>query len=214
MIEHISVTKRSTLVECFGGLFRKAWWLPVLISISGCVPSSPITYLDWGLDQHSVQEVHNGDSIQKKSGGPPRQEQTASCVQDNVFVWPLNGSLVRRFSEGSKDTSNSGIDILGYEDAPVVAAWNGRVTFAGDLRGYGKVLLIAHCDDLTGVYANLSALTVRKGDNVLKGQNLGTLSGRVGESGSMLHFELRRKTLPIDPILHLKSGFSESSMKN
>lgn len=113
--------------------------------------------------------------------------------------------MVRRFSEGTKETSSSGIDILGSEDDPVVAAWDGRVTFAGDLRGYGKVILIAHCETLTGVYANLSTLSVKRGEKVLKGQNIGVLSPSDGYANPMLHFELRDKTLPIDPMRHLKS---------
>ncbi len=199
------VSTSYTKLIYFRELCRQGWWLPILISASGCVPSSPITYLDWGLDQHSVQEMHDDAAPQSISGGSSRQMQTASCVRDNDFEWPVYGSLVRRFSDGSKGASSAGIDILGQEHDPVVASWDGRVTFSGDLRGYGKVVLISHCDDLTGVYANLSALSVRRGDNVRKGQNLGTLSAQDGQSGPVLHFELREKTMPIDPMRYLKS---------
>jgi septal ring factor EnvC (AmiA/AmiB activator) len=179
-------------------------WLPIALMASGCVPSSPITYLDWGLDQQPEQGRIEVEKVERPVGDLPK-ERSASCMRNANFEWPVKGALVRRFSQGSKETSNPGIDILGSEEAQVVSAWDGRVTYAGDLRGYGKVVLIEHCDNLTGVYANLLALSVQRGDSVLKGQNLGVLAVLEGRSEAVLHFELRERTLPIDPMRHLRA---------
>jgi len=100
---------------------------------------------------------------------------------------------------------HTGIDIDAKTGAPVLAAGNGEVVWAGyglfSSEGnrsdpYGMAIAIRHDfgyqgKELFTVYAHLSAIDIQKGDVVTAGQQI----GQVGETGNVtgphLHFEVR-----------------------
>ena len=83
---------------------------------------------------------------------------------------------------------------------PVSAMSSGTVLFAGEMSGYGTVVILEHNPRLRTVYAHLSELAVRKGDAVKGGQVIAK-SGRSGNvSGAHLHFEIQRWGRDEDPI--------------
>lgn len=124
---------------------------------------------------------------------PPRR-------QGDKFLWPLEGKVISRFGPRDGGQHNDGINILAPRGAPVRAAENGVVAYAGDdLHGFGKLLLIKHADGWVTAYAHNEGLLVARGDTVKRGQTI----ARVGSSGNVarpqLHFELRRGTEAINP---------------
>ncbi len=124
---------------------------------------------------------------------PPRR-------QGDKFLWPLEGKVISRFGPRDGGQHNDGINILAPRGAPVRAAENGVVAYAGeDLHGFGKLLLIKHADGWVTAYAHNDGLLVARGDTVKRGQTI----ARVGSSGNVarpqLHFELRRGTEAINP---------------
>jgi murein DD-endopeptidase MepM/ murein hydrolase activator NlpD len=83
---------------------------------------------------------------------------------------------------------HTGVDIAVPEGKKVYAAMNGMVIFAGTLGGYGKTVIIDHGDYKT-LYAHLSAVNVKDGDEVTGGSIIAR-SGSTGLStGPHLHFE-------------------------
>jgi lipoprotein NlpD len=81
----------------------------------------------------------------------------------------------------------------------VKAAAPGTVVYAGgNLRGYGKLVIIKHDATFLSAYGNNEALAVKEGDAVTAGQNIATLG-----SDQVLHFEIRRDGRPEDPEGHL-----------
>lgn len=120
------------------------------------------------------------------------------------FLWPVRGRIVSSFGGKSEGLQNDGINIAAPRGAPVVAAENGVVAYAGnELRGFGNLLLVKHSDGWITAYAHNETLLVKRGDKILKGQTI----AKVGSTGSVqdpqLHFELRRGKTAIDPIKHL-----------
>lgn len=76
----------------------------------------------------------------------------------------------------------------------------GRVNFAGEMTGYGLVIILEHNSRLRTVYAHLSELNVRKGDAVRGDQVIGK-SGQSGNAtGAHLHFEIQRWGKQEDPV--------------
>jgi murein DD-endopeptidase MepM/ murein hydrolase activator NlpD len=119
--------------------------------------------------------------------------------------WPVHGALSSPF--GRRDGSaHDGIDVAVAEGTPVRAACDGSVAYAGDkLRGYGRLLIVAHSGGLATVYAHNSLLLVREGDLVARGQEIAR-SGQTGRaSAPHLHFEVRRDNHPEDPLKYLPS---------
>lgn len=123
--------------------------------------------------------------------------------------WPVNGKVKIPFGYQKDPLTGvpvfrSGIYILTEEDSRVQAVYGGRVAYTGDLKGYGKVIIISHGDNYHSVYANLSEIFFKPGDIILENQAI----GRVGESqlmeGTGLYFEIRYKGKPLDPLQWLK----------
>lgn len=89
-------------------------------------------------------------------------------------------------------TSNhNGIDIGVYTGTPVYSAGDGYVAAKGSNSARGIWVMIKHADNLYTFYQHLSAVTVSKGQNVKRGQQIAR-SGNTGiSSGPHLHFEVR-----------------------
>lgn len=102
---------------------------------------------------------------------------------------------------------HKGIDLVTPIGQPVFASKSGRVTFSGDVKGYGLCVDISHPDGLWTRYAHLSELKLRAGDWVMKGHIIGK-SGKTGnaENSRMiphLHFEIRQRETPLNPTAQL-----------
>jgi murein DD-endopeptidase MepM/ murein hydrolase activator NlpD len=104
------------------------------------------------------------------------------------YTRPLdNYTWMRGFSLGGHE----GVDLATAVGTPVHAAGGGTVAYAGwNDTGYGNVVVIAHGPIFT-IYGHMSRLSVRCGQSVTAGQQIG-LSGNTGNStGPHLHFEMR-----------------------
>lgn len=115
--------------------------------------------------------------------------------------WPARGTLLARFQ--SNGSLNKGIDIAGQLGEPVKAAANGVVVYAGrGLIGYGEMIIIKHDETYLSAYAHNSRLLVKEGDQVKVGQSIAEM-GSSGTDRVKLHFEIRRKGQPVDPLAYL-----------
>jgi lipoprotein NlpD len=87
---------------------------------------------------------------------------------------------------------------------PVLAAADGEVVYSGDkVRGYGNMVVLQHAGDLLTVYAHNSLLLVHVGDRVVVGQEIARVGATGRSTGTHLHFEVRRKEEPQDPLQFL-----------
>jgi murein DD-endopeptidase MepM/ murein hydrolase activator NlpD len=123
--------------------------------------------------------------------------------------WPVRGPLSSPFGLRTRGFSlelHRGVDIDVPDGTPVRAMARGRVRFAGTMGGYGQVVWVDHPGSIITVYAHLSAIQVRGGEDVENGQVIG-LSGHSGDvTGSHLHFEVWRYGREVDPV-PLLGGF-------
>lgn len=144
---------------------------------------------------------------------------SAAVVANGLrFAWPAPGKVRRGFAPRRKGVSSSevgrevargktpasphdGIDIVGAKGDPVRAAAPGLVWYAGkEPNLYGNVVIIDHGQGWFSAYAKLSKVTVAKGDAVRGGERVGLIGDTGSTPTTELHFEIRRKTVPIDPL--------------
>jgi len=96
--------------------------------------------------------------------------------------------------------------------APVYSIGNGYVTMARDVRmGWGNVVLIRHVfleggklQTVDSMYAHLDKILVREGQQVTRGQQVGTIGTNRGMYVAHLHFEIRK---------NLSIGINRSAFK-
>ncbi len=115
--------------------------------------------------------------------------------------WPASGKLVGRF--GSSGVAGRGIELAGDEGAPVKATAAGEVVYSGEgLQAYGQLVIIRHEGDYLSAYAHNDRLLVSEGQQVAAGQQIAAM-GKTNEGRVLLHFEIRRKGTPVDPLDYL-----------
>lgn len=77
------------------------------------------------------------------------------------------------------------------------------MVYAGrGLIGYGEMLIIKHDETYLSAYAHNSRLLVNEGDKVRAGQTVAEM-GSSGTDRVKLHFEIRRRGQPVDPMTYL-----------
>jgi murein DD-endopeptidase MepM/ murein hydrolase activator NlpD len=121
-----------------------------------------------------------------------------------TFHWPLQGRILSAFGPKEDGLHNDGINIAATRGAPVEAAENGVVVYAGnELRGFGNLVLLKHDAGWMTAYAHNDAILVRRGDRVSRGQVIARAGSSGNVSSPQLHFEIRRGTRAVDPQMHL-----------
>jgi murein DD-endopeptidase MepM/ murein hydrolase activator NlpD len=85
---------------------------------------------------------------------------------------------------------HTGIDFNGRNGDPVSSAKIGVVTFTGWKPGYGYTIEINHPDGATTRYAHLSRISVKTGQEVDIGQQIGAMGATGNTTGPHLHFEV------------------------
>jgi len=132
-----------------------------------------------------------------RRSAPPRDRGSG-------LSWPTSGPLTSSFGYRMHPIYryrrlHTGIDIGAPWGQSVHAAAGGVVTFAGQMSGYGNIILISHGGLTTG-YAHLSAIHVRSGRSVSRGTVVGRIGSTGASTGPHLHFETRINGTPVNPM--------------
>ncbi len=119
--------------------------------------------------------------------------------------YPTMGRVVGDYGaskhpEFSEDVFRHGIDIEAPLGEEIRTVERGKVIFADQFSGYGKMMIIDHGKRYYTIYAHLSELLKRAGQTVQRGEPIAL----VGETGSLrgtgLYFEIRKDGKPLDPL--------------
>jgi murein DD-endopeptidase MepM/ murein hydrolase activator NlpD len=120
------------------------------------------------------------------------------------FAWPLAGDVRRGFTPRDLPGNHDGIDIPAARGEPVRAAAPGKVVFAAtEPKIYGQLVILEHGKGWFSAYAKLSKIAVKKGQTVKSGAPLGLVGNTGSTPQTELHFEIRRRAVPLDPLLLL-----------
>ncbi len=125
-----------------------------------------------------------------------------------TYAWPVEGPVLRGYSAPSSPygPGHRGIDIGTLFGTPLHASNDGVVAFAGWVGG-SLFISIDHPDGVRTTYSWLSAISVRRGNDVARGQVIGaTGHGHPDVSSPHLHFGARIGDVYIDPMLLLARG--------
>ncbi len=97
--------------------------------------------------------------------------------------------------------AHRGVDYAARTGTPIMAAGEGRVSFAGWQNGYGHTVIIDHGRGYTTLYAHLSKFgKYRKGTRVRQGDVIGYVGSSGLATGPHLHYEFRVNGAHRDPL--------------
>ncbi|OHU88625.1 MULTISPECIES: peptidoglycan DD-metalloendopeptidase family protein [Pseudoalteromonas] len=166
-------------------------------------------------DKSSKKKQKNNKITKKELDQPKQREyvQKHSSKNDNeskvIFSnkvrwrWPAVGKVTKHFS--SKENGYKGLQITNVEGAPVKAAADGIVVYAGSaLRGYGNLIILKHNDDYLSAYAHNSKLEVTEQQKVKVGQKIAEM-GSTDATKTALRFEIRFRGQAVNPVKYLPS---------
>lgn len=152
------------------------------------------------LKQASVtsQDVAARGDAADRASRDSRADKASS--EADVWLLPLHGYDFNSPYGMRWGKLHTGIDLVAPEGTPYLAIHDGTVTKAGWFGGYGYAVIVQHPDGSEVVYGHSSAVTVKEGQQVKAGDQLG-LVGNTGHSyGSHLHLEIHVNGEPRDPV--------------
>ncbi len=119
------------------------------------------------------------------------------------FIWPVHGLVCEHFKDKTSGVSNKGIDIALNSNENIIASSEGKVIFIGDIPGYGKTLILNHLNNLSTIYCGSSDIIVKKGQKVAQGMVIAKSGTSPRKNQPTLHFEIRKKHKPQNPLFYL-----------
>lgn len=140
----------------------------------------------------------------RRAQAPPPRTSVAEARSPFAFLWPARGAFTSGFGFRRHPIFgiwhlHTGVDIAALWGAPVLAAADGRIIYAGWFGGYGKIVIIDHGQGMSTLYGHLSQLLVSAGDMVHRGQPVGRIGSTGYSTGPHLHFEIRVNGRPVNP---------------
>jgi len=118
---------------------------------------------------------------------------------------PLNGQILNKFGRKRVKEYDSyivynGINVKAKMGSFVKAVFSGKILYAGELEGYGNLVIIGHGNKYHSLYGHLDDIKVSV-DKIVKTGEIVGLSGDSGSiEGEVLYFELRKNGKPIQPL--------------
>jgi len=120
------------------------------------------------------------------------------------FIWPVEGKISNTFEE-AESRRHQGIDISTPIGTPIKASNAGKVIYSNNgIRGYGNLIILRHSEEYVTVYAHNQVNLVEEGAWAEKGQFIGKVGQTGNATGPHLHFEIRKNSKALDPLLFLK----------
>lgn len=114
------------------------------------------------------------------------------------FSMPGTGRLTSPY--GWRDGRfHHGFDVSISHGLPIYAVFSGVVRFARNIYPYGRLVIVRHDNGLETYYAHLSRITVKAGQRINAGDEVGKCGNTGRSEGTHLHFEIRFKGVSINP---------------
>ena len=157
-----------------------------------------------------IRNAMGGSKSGKASGSKEIDIKLANEFKANKgkLPWPVEGPVVDRFGQNYhpvytkiKLHFNNGINIAVSPGTGVKAVFDGVVKQIVVMPGYNKCVLIQH-GDYFSFYCKLGSVSVKAGDKVKTGQEIGTVDTMNGET--QLHFQIWSGRTPQNPEIWLR----------
>ncbi|WP_343035281.1 M23 family metallopeptidase [Parasulfitobacter algicola] len=171
-------------------------------------PLTPLSFSTRG-EEHSANTIRANQILNKMD----QLNLYRIAAEKAPFAQPVKSAFrftspfgFRRDPKTGGRRMHNGVDFAAGTGTPLYATADGVVTHAGWQSGYGRLVKIKHEFGIETRYAHLSALNVKVGQRVSRGDKIGGMgaSGRV--TGVHLHYEVRVGGKPVNPMTYIKAA--------
>lgn len=155
----------------------------VLYEVNGCQKNPRVVFVPGINRSQNLTVTESPTPTPTNLSGYPLPEVANVALP---YGWQTNPA-------NSEVFFHSGVDLSATKGTPVQAFSAGTVVFANEQGTYGKLVIINHSGGLQSRYAHLDSIKVSVGQQVNKGELVGTVgtTGTPTSSQPHLHFEVR-----------------------
>ncbi|HZV79708.1 MAG TPA: M23 family metallopeptidase [Candidatus Binatus sp.] len=171
--------------------------------------SASLALLDVGMDRVYSDTVKLKDEAARAEA----LREAASLAYKRMLeaipsIWPTDGAISSGFGFRTYPDYgfHSGLDIVNYYGAPVLATAAGTIISAGWDGGFGIKVEIDHGNGYVTWYAHCSEALVLPGQFVHKGQQIALLGSTGYATGPHVHYEVHQDGRPINPVPFLSGS--------
>lgn len=139
-------------------------------------------------------------------------EAHRDLLHSTPSIFPAAGVLSSGYTESRrhpilhKDLPHEGIDITAPGGTPVLSAAQGRISYVGWQRGYGRMVEVDHGHGFRTRYAHASKILVHRGDRVERGDPIALVGATGLATAPNLHYEVLVSGEPVDPMAYVIQG--------
>lgn len=172
--------------------------MPVVPPASVSATDSPDT--TFGVLKNVLNVLENSLASVKS-----KVESQQALARATPSIWPIAGWLSSRFGQradpfdGDADF-HPGLDIAADRGTPVHATADGTVEFAGYNGNYGNSVLVDHGYTISTRFGHMASVSVRRGQQVHRGDVIGYVGSTGHATGPHLHYEILLSGQPINPL--------------
>ena len=202
----------QALAMSFGPL--EAMFEKVDLDVDGLIDTVRSTHSGQGgplgtatVSTRSFDDPELGNRFDQLMLGLDRMNLMRIAASKVPYAFPVDGSY--RFTSGFGPRGrrlHAGIDLAAPVGTKIVATADGVVTDAGRESGYGNVVRVRHEFGFETVYAHLSKIRVKVGQQVSRGVQIGDMGSTGRSTGSHLHYEVRVNGKPQNPMTYLEAA--------
>jgi septal ring factor EnvC (AmiA/AmiB activator) len=155
------------------------------------------------------EKLVTSQKSQKRFYSSPKKRRPGSYrgfpAMKGKLIPPVRGSVTTYFGKNKQGkfgitTFADGIDIKTVAGSEIKAVYSGKVVYAGQLKGYGNLIIIDHDHQYYSLISRAAELYKKEGDLVSTGEVIGIMSESGGLLGEGLHLEIRHGTEPQNPL--------------
>jgi murein hydrolase activator len=164
------------------------------------------------LHQQAVKEMEKAaDNLTNSLNKLKRKDKLFDqgfLLEKGKHPVPIKGKVIARFGEERKNRlgisgKTTGITIATQGINRVHAIFEGEVSYAAYLYGYGNTVIIDHGFQYFSITSRLDKLLVAKGDKIVQGDTIALTGDTATLMEEGIYLEIRQDSKPLDPLLWL-----------
>ena len=166
-----------------------------------------------GLDRAVLLRIRSraaalDTSIEARGGAIEQLVEKLRDVRDRLAatpsIWPADGFVTSGFGWRLSPFTgrrhfHAGLDIAADTGTDIVAAAHGRVAFAGPKGAFGQAVILDHGFGVRTLYGHTSAIHVKAGQAVERGQRIASVGNTGRSTGPHLHYTVQLKGRSVNP---------------